>query len=306
MGAPAVEPRTSCPACGGPVHPIAGRCKHCKADLTRLRTAGPGGAARPRLVALGGGAAPAPVTPGAPAAAAAASTPRGAPPVHEPGAPDVAHADAPRASWSSRWPLLVAAVAVVAILISVGILVLGGDEPRRDGARRFDGPAPERTPTDPMTPRVAPVPPGGAPHAGGGGPAPAVPDDPGGDQIAPPPPPVPSAPRGGRVGPTSARAFAEQAVEVGCRRLTACVGSDPLIATYCAMASQMMPDDTTIDGVCPDYDGAAAQQCLDALAGFPCPAGGQLDPDAIARTLLSLTGCQRVCPGAFAGGLLSP
>ncbi|MBZ0235260.1 MAG: prepilin peptidase, partial [Deltaproteobacteria bacterium] len=50
----AVEPRTACPACGGQIHPIAGRCKHCKADLTRLRN-GAAPAARPNLVALGGG-----------------------------------------------------------------------------------------------------------------------------------------------------------------------------------------------------------------------------------------------------------
>src|SRR5690242_18239476 len=56
----AVEPRMACPACGGQVHPIAGRCKHCRADLNRLR-AGGGAAARapavakPALVALGGG-----------------------------------------------------------------------------------------------------------------------------------------------------------------------------------------------------------------------------------------------------------
>ena len=34
----------SCPACGGAIHPIAGRCKHCKADLVTAR----GGATAPR------------------------------------------------------------------------------------------------------------------------------------------------------------------------------------------------------------------------------------------------------------------
>ena len=27
----------SCPACGGAIHPIAGRCKHCKVDLVTVR-----------------------------------------------------------------------------------------------------------------------------------------------------------------------------------------------------------------------------------------------------------------------------
>jgi hypothetical protein len=38
MAAPvAMSPgRVPCPLCGGPVHPIAGRCRHCRGDLTRV------------------------------------------------------------------------------------------------------------------------------------------------------------------------------------------------------------------------------------------------------------------------------
>ena len=28
--------RVPCPACRQPIHPIAGRCRHCRSDLTRL------------------------------------------------------------------------------------------------------------------------------------------------------------------------------------------------------------------------------------------------------------------------------
>lgn len=28
--------RVPCPLCSAPVHPIAGRCRHCRADLTRI------------------------------------------------------------------------------------------------------------------------------------------------------------------------------------------------------------------------------------------------------------------------------
>ncbi len=32
-----LEPlRVPCPLCKAPIHPIAGRCRHCRADLTRV------------------------------------------------------------------------------------------------------------------------------------------------------------------------------------------------------------------------------------------------------------------------------
>ncbi|MBA2543681.1 MAG: hypothetical protein H0V17_28825 [Deltaproteobacteria bacterium] len=31
------EARIACPQCGGLIHPVAGRCKHCKADLAAVR-----------------------------------------------------------------------------------------------------------------------------------------------------------------------------------------------------------------------------------------------------------------------------
>ena len=33
----APAPRVACPACGAAIHPIAGRCRHCRADLTRAQ-----------------------------------------------------------------------------------------------------------------------------------------------------------------------------------------------------------------------------------------------------------------------------
>jgi hypothetical protein len=69
------DARVACPTCGGLIHPVAGRCKHCKTDLsaahaTRLaRHAAPQVAALP---ALGGAAAaaaapaPGPAAPSSP------------------------------------------------------------------------------------------------------------------------------------------------------------------------------------------------------------------------------------------------
>jgi hypothetical protein len=39
------DARIPCPLCGGLIHPIAGRCKHCKGDLRALRSARPAAAA---------------------------------------------------------------------------------------------------------------------------------------------------------------------------------------------------------------------------------------------------------------------
>lgn len=54
------DARIPCPLCGGLIHPIAGRCKHCKGDLGALRAARPpAAAALPPLVPT---SAPAPAT----------------------------------------------------------------------------------------------------------------------------------------------------------------------------------------------------------------------------------------------------
>src|SRR5215510_7929017 len=39
------DARVPCPLCGGLIHPIAGRCKHCKGDLSALRSTRPAAAA---------------------------------------------------------------------------------------------------------------------------------------------------------------------------------------------------------------------------------------------------------------------
>lgn len=36
----AALPRVACPACGAAIHPIAGRCRHCRVDLAQLRADG--------------------------------------------------------------------------------------------------------------------------------------------------------------------------------------------------------------------------------------------------------------------------
>ena len=54
------EARVPCPLCGGLIHPIAGKCKHCKADLSSYRAQRPQAAAQLPALATPA-AAPAPV-----------------------------------------------------------------------------------------------------------------------------------------------------------------------------------------------------------------------------------------------------
>jgi len=51
--------RVPCPLCGGLIHPVAGRCKHCKEDLSQFRAGRPQAAAV--LPALNGRPTPVPV-----------------------------------------------------------------------------------------------------------------------------------------------------------------------------------------------------------------------------------------------------
>jgi hypothetical protein len=286
----AVESRTACPACGGQVHPIAGRCKHCKADLTRLRAGHAPVApavARPALVALGGGH---DGSGHSHSQAVHAPLPLGSPPPHAVVASAAPADDGAPGTWSARWPLLVAALAIIAILASVAMLVFGGnDEKKTSRAKRFNGPAPQLTPTDPGAHQVAPQ--------GGDLQRPTVPDPDPAPRIPPPPPPSVAAD-----GPRDIEDFMRQSVATLCERVKTCSGFDSSVTTLCAMAPTMIPQMVdSIESMCPDYDAAAARVCVDSMSRFPCPSGGATDTDQMSATLMGLAGCQRVCASAFQG-----
>ena len=313
MAAPALaENRTACPACGQLIHPIAGRCKHCKVDLTHHRAGPAGNAPRPRLVALGGEAA----TASAPAATTSAAAPAAIAP-----APALTYVDDARPArepagggWSRRWPILVAVIAVAAIVVSLAFLVFdlggGGNKKKKGPLSGSLGPAPEATPADPAphtvptprmpdgrTPTPAPVPradPRPAP------PAPADPDlaDPFGARPSPPPPPVTGAVR-------DFDQFLQAAIDTGCQRLTSC-GGDPLIASQCTMARTSLGQlQGMLADQCTAFDPTAAQRCLASIAAFPCPTD-QPDPAQMVATLMALQGCSTVCGAGALGGLVDP
>jgi hypothetical protein len=182
------DARSPCPLCGGLIHPIAGRCKHCKGDLRTLRSTRPAAAATlpalnppsPAAHANGHGRAPVnghqpppsqPSPPSPPQSlvqSVAAAVP--IPLAIQHGPADAAilpprptgrlAASAPRASWKS-WPVIVIILAVIAIVTAVVLMLFppGGvtDEGTHDHSLQ---PAPDRMDTNPSpapsTPRQPP------------------------------------------------------------------------------------------------------------------------------------------------------
>jgi len=149
------DARVPCPLCGGLVHPIAGRCKHCKQDLTQFRGTRPHAAVPlPALVAP-----PAPTPVPVAIVVTEASQPVLPPRVT---AQSVAVADR-RSAWRS-WPSMVIALAIVAIVAAIAIMVWPD---RSNDAKKAlpPPPAPERMDTSPLPPhaQLTPVPPAAPP-----------------------------------------------------------------------------------------------------------------------------------------------
>lgn len=110
--------RVPCPLCGGLLHPVAGRCKHCKQDLTshRQRFSDGSGGPLPRLATGTGPMGGSGVLHGP---RAAATIGLGSPAY----AVDAAPAPASR-GWLRNWPLLVILLAVIGMIVALILLVL--------------------------------------------------------------------------------------------------------------------------------------------------------------------------------------
>jgi len=333
---------TACPVCRGEIHAIAGRCKHCKADLVELREqaarmaraqamgavvpppqqpASPapamyrwtGAPAAPPPQDASSAAAGAPTIPDAPPQQApAAPPPVAAPPQHPPpqqhppaapsagrvpglppalvsppaaGEPWAGAPRARRASWSRRWPLVVSAVALLAIGVSIGMLAERWRSQKSDdgdGHTRNASVQPHRIP-DPMPQPLLPGP--AAPRP--------VPDDPPDDPQArvapdpvpdpgfsiPDPAPAPGSRFGqGSPGPGDAsafRTFTASLTESLCRKLSECGVIDSATQSVChAFADEFDPDDAAARvarGEC-SFNQRAADACLRAVADLRCDA----------------------------------
>lgn len=290
------EARIPCPLCGGLIHPIAGRCKHCKGELGELRTARAAAAAAlpPLAIAPALAARPAPGAPArahvAPPAIADAKAhavvalpveilpPR--PTARQPARP------ASTTAWRS-WPIVVIAIAVIAILAAVALMVWppgGGSDDRGAASSNRLGapPAPDRMETDiaptaptpaPSQPDPAPTP---APDPGARGadpwqPGPRQPD-PGtpADPALPTPTPIdpdddpsdPNASGRSSFSGLGTSPFLFSVLRRACTRVTQCGGVDPAIGLMCQSARSWP---TLPTPSCP-----AAQRCLARIDDLSC------------------------------------
>jgi hypothetical protein len=274
------EIRVACPFCSGFIHPIAGRCKHCKQDLGAHRSRLHGGPAN--LPALA-----APLA--SPVSGARITTPMPIP------ALDDSHGTETERllrrsghSWARNWPLIVILAAVAAMIVALILLLL----PQRDrGTRRiitppsndpmdtqtlpkdksdpWSSPAPPArplTPRDPSTPPddspAVPVPVEPAlPDESGASADPADPGNPDPDSSDPFDDGTGMAQRSG-VLPRSR--FLTTAIAHLCRRMASCVG-DQVLRAMCSRMNQTMP---AIPDRC--YEPAKAQACLRAIDETSC------------------------------------
>lgn len=228
----ASEGRVPCPACGGLIHPVAGRCKHCKQDVAALRA----GAPRPELPIL------VPRTPARP----------------EAGAP-------PEPSLWRHWPVAVMVLAVVAILLALAVL----EWPQHEAATRKQPPqaAAERMNTDPLPPPAQqpqpapPQPPSASDPWGPNGAAPA-PDD---------PDPAPDPGGLSQLGPLalpSSGSFMIVMAEHLCDRFHQCGSSNDFIDMYCTGVRTMQQQGAPAPRpTCPE-----AQRCLSTIDRMSCTA----------------------------------
>ena len=285
--------RVPCPLCGQLIHPIAGRCKHCKGDLRAVRSTRPAAiASLPSLLANaqgeptyttgnrnghgngvrgqlrngnghGGGHANGHVV----MPQTQAPTPL---PVIEDGSQPILPprptgrmmtATAGESSWFGRnWPLLVIAAAVVAILVALFLMVVPSlmskseDDPGTKGSKLL---APERMDTDPLVPKTDP-------WKSGGGTQPDkpnidIPDDP---DVDPPDDPDP----GSAGGPTTLQgqgAILMGMIQHVCDRAKSCGSSEPAVEEYCQEAKKwpLAP---------PPASCAAAQRCFKHIDQMSC------------------------------------
>lgn len=294
------DARVPCPLCGGLIHPIAGKCKHCKADLTAYHAARPAANAplpslhrAPEAAGRAHGRATthtahAPVARTVPLAGA--STYDASQPVLPPRPTGRSPDSKPTASGWRSWPVVVIIVATVAIVVAIVLMVW----PARGGRDALDGkhtvappPAPERMQTEPQ---IEPPPPRGAtqdpwtdpptpltpsPNPG----ASAIDTDTQPDDLArltdPHGVPVPLGRRDLR---TNRRGMMMLTMtEHICRKMLQCGTDDPMAQRTCDAFSQRPP---SIPPSC-----AAAERCLQHIDAMSC--GGQTDNFLSMNTLMT-------------------
>jgi len=282
-----------CPLCGGLIHPVAGRCKHCKQDLSALRSGRPAAA-----------------TPLPPLQQVPASAPIAVPVAREdtpsqpilpprPTARSVA-AQQPtgtRVRWSS-WPMIVIILAVAAIIGAVAIMVW--PEHRGPGEHTLKAPpAPERMDTDPLPPPGAGNPNGADPWSNGANgnannaPHSQVVPRSTPDPLPPQPPQQPDddqfgfgnlMPGNGAVigGGGGSPDFMFAAMGHACNKLKTCPNADDTLKSICDVYSQFPPS-------APPANCAPAQRCLEAIDNMSCSQSGYGSPLSVVNMFQDCT-----------------
>ncbi|HSS03390.1 MAG TPA: hypothetical protein VLM79_40280 [Kofleriaceae bacterium] len=282
------DARVPCPLCGGLIHPIAGKCKHCKADLTGYHAARPAASTPlPALHRPSNGHAPHAQANGHPAHAAVATAVAAAEaqPVLPPRPTAPSHAAEPATSAWRSWPVLVIVIAMLAIIAAV-VLMMWPESSARGGDRKRalpPPPAPEHMPTTVPDPRTAPNRQSQAPRAN---PDPwATPSDPpakdpGGkpdatddstdaadstddDDLAPLKDPFADshASRSGLRFNRPGALFGTMVVHV-CRKMLECGVADPLVTNQCERFSRVLPQ--------PPPQCPAATRCFQHIDAMAC------------------------------------
>ena len=296
------DARIPCPMCGGLIHPIAGRCKHCKGDLSALRSARPAAVASlPALHAKGqvainpyangtanghpahtNGHANGQAAPYAPMAAMSASAPTisqladhmapmhmpavdGSTPILPPRPTGRMYASTmPRSSWWKSWPLIVIVLAVIAIVTAVVLMVWPPGGTSDKGVTRGNSLAPPPAPERMDTNPLVPNQP------------PARSGDPWSDPNAPKPtkpnidipddpdPDDPSPPTGsfGGFGGVTG-AITMSMMRHACDRAEACGKLDSTLKDYCQMAKGLPT--SPVPASC-----LAAKRCFDHIDEMSC------------------------------------
>ncbi len=303
----ALDVRVACPFCGGPIHPVAGRCKHCKQDLNAARAARPaaqaplpalsngaGGNEPPRYAnGHGNGSATIASTYINPMAVAMPVLEAGTGPILPPRPTGRSVATVAASSPLRSWPVVVIGVAAVAIIAAVAIMVWPPAKPDRairDQHELQPPPAPERMDSDPLPPSQ-PAP--SAQHSQVDPPAPRHTPDPLPAQPSPrnidPQDPFGNSPGGLSGLSLSGIAGADMMMAVmghACARLKACPDADESVRDMCDMFSSY-----SRTAKAPDCD--AAKQCLELIDKLDCSAAAT--PAALMTTIPSCLKAETSC-----------
>jgi hypothetical protein len=292
------DARVPCPLCGGLVHPIAGKCKHCKAELTGYHSARPAASAPlPSLHKPAGSNGHSPQTNGhaAPAPiAAAVATAQEVQPVLPPRPTTRSHTAEPATSGWRSWPVLVIVLAMIAIVVAVVLMMWPAAAARAgdSGKRLLPPPAPDRMPRTVPKGSIQPDRQPTVPDRNNKGTAPrATAPDPWAPGAVVPSPPDPAASpdddqadddlsftdplsdphvaRGLRLN-RPGTLFATMVVHL-CRKMIACGLDDPMVTSQCDRFARAIPAPTPN---CP-----AATRCYQHIDAMAC--GSQ--PTTLAR-----------------------